>query len=433
MARFHGKLLGMARMATILACLGAASLAPALADPPASFSASSNGVATSSLTDPFEPNPFDNGRPLPEVPERFLQKNDWSFKDFLGRAVIQAYVRATADQVTLKPDTPDPSEGCFPGDNPLLAAARSASIFLLMTYSNGDWTQGTGTIVRGSGQGGPDRILTAAHVIEPILENEEKPLLEAIHAYDSDGRYLGVMRPVLRGERNVVSQHAALERKEGLPISVLNDLAVLEVQEFASDAVEKTWNDRGLPVAPSQSEYVQLLTERASDWVFNPGASGGAVLNAEGQIIGVSVYYGWAVKKSFVAPESGNLDRLAKADGDPDHFEDFFGRVKAYRDEKKNKSMKYGAAMIALPLRQIELRQALDLPDQPLDSGPSTQLGIVAAYPRQECTVAQVRAHDVPAWPAKQGFDAERLWQAAPAEISVAFAASAEDDSLDMR
>lgn len=418
MARFHGKILGAARLATLLAALGSLAPTPAQADPWAGSFVSS--AVTQSLPDDPGPIPFQSARPLPDVPSRFLQQNDWPFFDYFMRAVRQAHVRATADQVKLEEAKSSAGTPCFSGSTIALEKARSASLFLLTVYESGEWQQGTGTIVRGSGGAGPDRVLTASHVVEPVNPGDSTDPIETVHAYDAQGLYLGTLKTFLRGDHEIVPRHEKAGGKAGLPISVANDLAVLEVDHFVSQAVEAGWNDRGAEVSPSQSDHVQFLSQRADGWAFNPGASGGAVFNADGQIIGVNVYYGWEGGKTWKVPDTGFVELLENAEGDPEHLANFYNRLNTYRAEKKPKTIRYGASMIALPLRQIELRQALDLTDVPVSAGPATQIGIVAAYPAQQCTVSEVRAHDVLAWPAQQHFEQDRLWQKDPPAIALA-------------
>lgn len=418
MARFHGRILGAARLAAILACVSGVMSSPSYADP------GSDPFTQPSVTAPFEAGqmvsfPFEDGRPLPLVPERFFQKNDWPFVDFFQRAVRQAKVRADAEGGVI-PAPSDPEAACFTTGHTLMEKARDATLFILTTYEDGAWTQGTGTIVKGSGQGSADRILTAAHAIEPVNPYEGEDPIHGIFAYDADGRFLATLKPVLRGDHEVVERHQRVDRQEGMPPSIANDLAVLEVDTFATSSIRDGWNDRGLEVAPSQSAHVLFLSQRSDGWALNPGASGSSVLDSEGRIIGVNVYSGWTGTKAKSAPDTGFLDRLSEAEGDPDHFGRFFERIKAQRIEEGAKTIRYGASMISLPVRQAELRQALALPEVPADAAPSTQLGIVAAYPQQECAISEVRAHPVIAWPAQAQFDPDRLWHADPPALAVA-------------
>jgi len=213
MARFHGKVLGLARLAAILSCVGSFAPEHAAADPASSFGTPAHGVH-SSLAFPGE-----GPRELPNLPERYFKKNDWPFFDFFDRAVLQSYVRAFADKAGTTPPTPNPEEICFSGDHPVLQKARSASLFLLTVYENGNWVQGTGTIVKGSGAGGSDRILTAAHVVEANSRQDAQSEIEAIYAYDGSGLYLGSLRVVLRGDHHVIDRQNEIAREEGLPDS----------------------------------------------------------------------------------------------------------------------------------------------------------------------------------------------------------------------
>lgn len=104
------------------------------------------------------------------------------------------------------------------------AGPEAATVALLSLYEDGSFSQGTGTVILGSGRdGGADRVLTAAHVLPPFklhTDGSRSPLVQII-AFGADGGMIAHLVPVVSGD-------VALLNQRNDPNMLFDDVAVLE-------------------------------------------------------------------------------------------------------------------------------------------------------------------------------------------------------------
>ncbi len=169
-----------------------------------------------------------------------------------------------------------PAENCFGAE---ARADPAVDSILHLTIAPAEGTvvaRGTGFIVRGSA--GPDglaRIVTAAHVIAPVIE---QPGRLRVHVTLADGR--------LMGEAQLLATAVPWDPRQRHDAS-LRDLAVLALVP-AGPAVAAQWRGMaGLPLAPVQRADSVLRGRFADPAGPDFGASGSPILDETGRVRGV--------------------------------------------------------------------------------------------------------------------------------------------------
>lgn len=239
-----------------------------------------------------------------DAPERISgdQKNG-VFLEILSERVASGEISRSGT-----PPRPDiaGTESCFTGglpglDSGLEARIRDATLLLLSSYRVPDGgvfvMNGTGTVIRADQ--GENRVLTASHVASPRIDTGSGVAdLISVHAFDGEGRLVATLKP-----------HYAMtepfDLSGGAGDLIHEEVTVLEPARFPNPAMAMSWADRGLDLAPTQSQTLIFGYGEAGLTTTLEGYSGAALLNPDGQVIGVlAENKGYATSAFFEAPNT---------------------------------------------------------------------------------------------------------------------------------
>ncbi|MCE6959299.1 hypothetical protein LAZ40_09565 [Cereibacter sphaeroides] len=334
--------------------------------------ATTSAEAQEAASDPFAPAPISLGAAT-STPDSFSE-------DLYA-------LRQLADEAAAFADRPARTFGvaddCFPGRTAAEDAARRASVYLISIYEGGVTNQGSGTIVAGAG----GRVLTAAHVAPPVNEFEGRAVeLLEIQAFDSTGAWIATLQPVLVGSLGV-AEGAITD-----PTAIAGDLAVLEVTALADGLTMDRWEARGIEIAPVQSPWIQVVTGAPGHVAFNPGMSGAAVLDDRQRIIGVASVARWQDEVAGRETASGFLARgfeKAQAGGGPEWGTTWFGVHQTGAILGKGAPIHPGGIVIAPPVLDADVLEALGQDRGAIDIGVSVRTGTIAGYPNHQCRLTR--------------------------------------------
>ena len=313
--------------------------------------------------------------------------------DSEGRAAFFSEMRRAAEAASLPdgaiaPEDPFTAD-CFAGHQTNGAVSARASVLLVAAYEGGYAMHGTGTIIAASGQGGSDRVLTAAHVVPPFidLESGRAPLLEVM-AFSSEGRLEAFLRPVVAGSPELGDETIG-------PKEIAKDLAVLEVAGFTADEAGQDWNRRGVAIASDLPDRLQMVTADPERRVFNKGASGAGILDGRGELVAVASFAYWSNDEILPSRDTGFI---ARASDDMRLFDPFWGVDyidSAFERIRAGQTFldRSGGALLAVPPVDANIRNALTLTDIVPSQGHATPAisGTIAGYPSLDCRIADVR------------------------------------------
>lgn len=271
------------------------------------------------------------------------------------------------------------------------ARIADASIMLISLYSHGLFRQGSGTIIRNSGDGLGHRVLTASHVVHDTLSNasgDDGPLYRVL-AFSAEGTLLAELAPVLAGD-------VASRDRENDTSMVLDDVAVLAPVQLHVDPDD--WNSRGLDIASHQADSIMALFQPRMASALEQGMSGAAVLNTDAQVIGVLSYTIHEASEPFVdRPHTVFEDRfeaLHRSRTLPDFWMNgIMNNVRQAGSRMRRDNVGY-----APPIRHAEIRQALGLPSDPPVLDENEGHFTMAGYPRMTCLsfVGQFVSREMP-------------------------------------
>ena len=277
---------------------------------------------------------------------------------------------------------------CGEGAEPTATGPAEASVMLLSLYQSGQFRQGTGTVIRGSGvDGAPDRVLTSSHVL-PAAELTQDGVwspLTRVMAFGSDGDFLADLAPVLSGDVD------RLDRMND-PDMIFDDVAVLEPVRFAGPDQERLWAERGAPLSPAQPESLLALFQPPGSVALNPGMSGAGVFDQDGALIGVMGYTLFLSGDPFLdRPRTGYEDRFLTRhrSGEGASWAHGLAELTA----TAGKTLRRDNVGYAVPVRHKQIRDALNAPD--LTQGPDVPSGTAGeatlfGYPRLTCLSVDV-------------------------------------------
>ena len=291
-----------------------------------------------------------------------------------------------------------PDAECFGGHD---AQASRAALFLISIYDGDRVGQGSGTIVAGSGRGSADRVLTSGHVVATQVTQDDgsfQTLVEVL-AFDSSGRLLGSMQPILSGDRGPDENGHEI-------VHVLNDLAVLEMTEFADAAAEADWNGRGLQISPVQGSSAMVITTDSSSDLLNRGLSGSAVLDSENRISGVAnyvIHQGDAPQGSATGAWSERASRSMQ--GEIDWLSLMLADISSSLRAGTNGDRHTGGLLIAPAVHQAELLEHLGVDPKDVTREHREFAGTMAGYPGWECRSGEIKASPMTGWAMPDAFD----------------------------
>jgi hypothetical protein len=181
---------------------------------------------------------------------------------------------------------PDPS-GTTPSSPIPSDRIASSTLMLMATYRPLDGVGepiaayfGTGTVIMA--ETGLNRVLTAAHVTAPelVVPTGEPVRLDTVHAFDGEGRLVARL--------GLTFAHTGRMQLGAITHELLHDdFAVLAPVAFPTEEMARSWQGRGVEVAPEQSRSVLFFYGDGGSSFVAPGFSGAALLNPEGQAVGL--------------------------------------------------------------------------------------------------------------------------------------------------
>jgi hypothetical protein len=286
------------RLAAAAGLVAALSAGQTLANPEP-WLGSGSGVMTVPTDLPVaDPGPW--GLPLHEAPARPdpAQTKATAYEQILRGRVLRGEVGLSESISVLSGVGTDPvqeGEGptptlCFTGEagGPVPAdRIRDATLMLMATYQvSGEIPGpvgayfGTGTVIRADE--GVNRVLTAAHVTAPemVIQNGERVTLRSVYAFDGEGRLVAELG----------LSHAHTGRISLGQIThelVQEDVAVLAPVRFPSEEMARSWQGRGVDIAPEQSNSVLFFYGEGGASLISGGFSGAALYNPDGQVVGL--------------------------------------------------------------------------------------------------------------------------------------------------
>lgn len=206
---------------------------------------------------------------------------------------------------------------CFAGEvgGPLPAGAvQDATLMLMATYeasgaTGGDVAAyfGTGTVIRSDE--GLNRVLTAAHVAAPEMVNATgAPVtLRSVYAFDGEGRLVAKL--------GLTYAHTGRIRLGAITQELVQeDVAVLAPVRFPSEEMARSWQGRGVEIAPEQSRSVLFFYGEGGDSVISGGFSGAALYNPDGQVVGLITETVALTDTARTAPNTAMPEAVLKGD-----------------------------------------------------------------------------------------------------------------------
>jgi hypothetical protein len=166
---------------------------------------------------------------------------------------------------------------------------------------------GTGTVILADE--GLNRVLTAAHVatLEMVDPTGVPVSLRSVYAFDGEGR--------LVAELGLSYAHTGRIRLGAITQELVQeDMAVLSPIRFPSEQMARTWQGRGVEVAPRQSESVLFFYGEGDDSVISGGFSGAALYNPDGQVVGLITETVALTETARPAPNTAMPEALLNGD-----------------------------------------------------------------------------------------------------------------------
>lgn len=257
------------------------------------------------------------------------------------------------------------------------ATPQAAAVFLWVGFADGSAQMGSGTVVAGSDHGHGNRVLSASHV----FEHPKDAAVDRVLAFGQDGMLLASLQPTGRGHVRPIHEGQTVQE-------VRQDWAVLEPTALVGiDA--QGWNAMGAPLADKVPVDAMIVGQPEGTALLAPGASGGAVFDDRGAVLGVLVQTLPSFEESRVAPAAPFAQALVDRPTGDDRF-DAFAAFVAKKGAVDGVVERAGDAGLAIPVLG-EARVALvGAVPQVLEAGEVR--GTMTVFPAGECRTGAVTA-----------------------------------------
>jgi len=292
------------RLAAVAGLIGALSAGHSLAEPQPSLGPGADVASDAAAQPTPEPWPGPGGRPGHqaavglEVPPTPGQVKATAYEQILLSRAVRGEIghwaaaagpsgAGTGPVTEAPPEDPLP---CFTGgpEGPLPEdRVQDATLMLMATYDTAGPMPGgvaayfgTGTVIRSDE--GLNRVLTAAHVASPeMIDASGVPvMLRSVYAFDGEGR--------LVAELSLSYAHTGRIQLGAITQELVQeDVAVLAPIRFPSEEMARSWQGRGVDIAPRQSESVLFFYGEGGASLISGGFSGAALYNPEGGVVGL--------------------------------------------------------------------------------------------------------------------------------------------------
>lgn len=256
---------------------------------------------------------------------------------------------------------------------------QAASLFLWVENRDGTIVTGSGTIVAGSDAGQGNRVVSAAHVFE---DKAGRFVAKRVLAFGEDGVLLASLTPVDEGKRGVVGSTQVVQEVRG-------DWAVLEPSAwFGVEA--SAWNAMGAPLADTAPVDAMIIGQPGGTALIAPGASGGAMFDEDGAIVGVVIQALSSSDRARMGKESPFIDSLFFHPTGDTAFDMF---VASDRFVKKLGGMpeQVGSSGLAIPI--VGAPRVLLGAEEPTPLGVDAVFGTMTVFPAGECRTGAVVAY----------------------------------------
>lgn len=254
---------------------------------------------------------------------------------------------------------------------------QAAAVFLWVGFADGSAQMGSGTVVAGSDHGHGNRVLSASHV----FEHPKGASLDRVLAFGQDGVLLASLQPTRRGQVRPIHEGQTVQE-------VRQDWAVLEPTALVGiDA--QGWNAMGAPLADKVPVDAMIVGQPHGTALLAPGASGGAVFDDRGAVLGVLVQTLPSSEEPRVAPAAPFARALADRPTGDAGF-DAFAAFVAKKGEVDGVVERAGDAGLAIPvLGEARVALAGAVP-QVLEA--AEVRGTMTVFPSGECRTGAVTA-----------------------------------------
>lgn len=256
---------------------------------------------------------------------------------------------------------------------------QAASLFLWVERTDGSVQTGSGTIVAGSDAGAGNRVVSASHVFE---DEDGRFIAKRVLAFGEDGVLLADLATVEYGGSDRVDNAQVVQE-------VRTDWAVLEPNAwFGVDA--QAWNAMGAPLADHAPVDALLVAQPSGTAVIAPGASGSAVFDENGAIVGVVIQALASSEAERMGKRSPFADALfANATGDATF--DAFVAFDRFKKQFGGMPEQVGNAGLAIPV--LGRPRALLGAEEPVPLEVGPVFATITAFPAGECRTGAVVAY----------------------------------------
>jgi len=268
---------------------------------------------------------------------------------------------------------------------------QDATLMLMATYDTPGLTRGgvaayfgTGTVIRSDEA--LNRVLTAAHVASPeLIDSTGVPLmLRSVYAFDGEGR--------LVAELGLSYAHTGRIQLGAITQELVQeDLAVLTPIRFPSEEMARSWQGRGVEIAPRQSESVLFFYGEGGASLISGGFSGAALYDPDGQVVGLVTETVAFTETARPAPDTAMPEAVLNGDLSAMGMRD--RQLLEMIARAPSEGVYVDSVAVGPPLSSPALLSALGIDPGRISTIPAleTQTLYSAGFPARECRDTWVR------------------------------------------